>query len=439
VSFVRDENGDRVSRRGGGGLAAALRGLGGRDDVTWVASAMTDEDRAVSREHGGSVDASGYRLRLVVHEPAAYARFYTVAANPTLWFVHHELPGADLGARFLDAWRNGYVPVNEGLAGAVVEELDRTPGAAVFIHDYHLYVAPRLIRDRRPDVRTSQFIHIPWPEREAWAVLPEQVRDEILDGLLANDVVGFHTERWRRNFVASLDGDCPIRVTAHPIGIDPDEFDRLRLDADVLERERELATSRPEFLVLRVDRTDPAKNVVRGFEAFSLMLERHPELLGRVRMLALLDPSRLDIPQYADYRDEIEREAKGVEARFPGSVDLRIADDFAQSVAAYKQYDALLVNGVYDGLNLVSKEAPYVNERDGVLVLSENAGAVEELGTWALTVDPFDVPGQADALYAAITMPPAERRRRAESIRAHVREHDQSRWIAAQLEDLEGP
>jgi trehalose 6-phosphate synthase len=439
VSFGRDENGDRVARRGGGGLAAALRSLGARDGVTWVASAMTDEDRVVSREHGGSADAYGYRLRLVEHERSAYARFYTVAANPTLWFVHHQLPGANLGTRFLDAWRNGYVPVNEGLAGAVVEELERAPGAAVFIHDYHLYLAPRLIRDRRPDVRTSHFIHIPWPEPEAWAVLPEAVRFEILDGLLANDVVGFHTERWRRNFVAALDGDCPIRVTAHPIGIDPAEFDGLRRDADVLERERELVAGRPEYLVLRVDRTDPAKNVVRGFEALALMLERHPELHGRVSMLALLDPSRLDIPQYADYRDEIEREAHAVEARFPGSVDLRIADDFKQSVAAYKQYDVLLVNGVYDGLNLVSKEAPYVNERDGVLVLSENTGSVEELGTWALTVDPFDVSGQADALHAAITMPPAERRRRAESIREHVREHDQSRWIAAQLTDLEGP
>jgi trehalose 6-phosphate synthase len=296
---------------------------------------------------------------------------------------------------------------------------------------------PRLVRDRRPDVRTSHFIHIPWPDPEAWEVLPEAVRTEILDGLCANDVVGFHTQRWRRNFLATVDRGCAVRVTAHPIGIDPGEFDRLRGDEEVVERERELAADRPEFLVLRVDRTDPAKNVVRGFQALALALERHPELRGRVRMLALLDPSRLDIPQYADYREEIEREAAVVAARFPGSLDLRIADDFAQSVAAYKQYDALLVNAVYDGLNLVSKEAPCVNERDGVLILSENAGSVEELGTWALTVDPFDVGGQADALYAAVTMPPDERRRRADSIREHVRLHGQHEWIAAQLADLD--
>jgi trehalose 6-phosphate synthase len=280
-------------------------------------------------------------------------------------------------------------------------------------------------------------MHIPWPEREAWERLPEPVRADILDGLCANDVVGFHTERWRRNFLATVGGECPPRVTAHPIGIDPEEFDRLRDDAEVLERERELVAERPEFLVLRVDRTDPAKNVVRGFQALALALERHPEARGRMRLLALLDPSRLDIRQYADYRDEIERTAAAVAARFPGSLDLRIADDFAQSVAAYKQYDALLVNAVYDGLNLVSKEAPYVNERDGVLILSENAGSAEELGRWALTVDPFDVSGQADALYAAFAMTADERRRRAEAIREHVRRHDRDEWIAAQLADLD--
>ena len=184
--------------------------------------------------------------------------------------------------------------------------------------------------------------------------------------------------------------------------------------------------------MLRVDRTDPSKNIVRGFRAFKLMLARHPELRGRVRMLALLAPSRQDVSEYVDYLDAVRREAEGDD-----SIDLRVGDDFARSVAAYKQYDVLLVNAVFDGLNLVSKEAPLVNERDGVLVLSENAGAHEELGEWALTVNPFDISGQAEALYDALTMAPAERRRRIEAIRAHVREHDLAAWIEAQLEDLD--
>jgi trehalose 6-phosphate synthase len=208
----------------------------------------------------------------------------------------------------------------------------------------------------------------------------------------------------------------------------------------VLKRERALQVRRPELLVLRVDRTDPSKNIVRGFRAFSLLLERHPELHGRVGMVALLDPSRQDVPAYADYLAATRHEVTAVNARFARDgwqpVDLQVADDFHQSVAAYKQFDVLLVNAVYDGLNLVAKEGPLVNERDGVLVLSENAGAHEELGVWALTVNPFDISGQADALYEALVMPPAERARRAAAIRAHVRANGIEEWTRAQLADL---
>jgi trehalose 6-phosphate synthase len=192
---------------------------------------------------------------------------------------------------------------------------------------------------------------------------------------------------------------------------------------------------------VRVDRTDPSKNVVRGFRAFALFLDMHPEMHGRVTMLALLDPSRQDVPEYSEYLAAVQREARTVNDRFHSDgwlpIDLQVADNFAQSVAAYKQYDVLLVNAVFDGLNLVSKEAPLLNGRDGVLILSENTGAHEELAEWALTVNPFDVYGQAQAIHAALTMPREERRYRLESIRAHVREHDLAAWIAAQLADLD--
>jgi trehalose 6-phosphate synthase len=269
--------------------------------------------------------------------------------------------------------------------------------------------------------------------------------------------VGLHTDRWRRNFLRCCEDllDCEVdhetstvahdgrrtQVTAHPLGVDPDEFDELRDDPRVLEEERAIAERRPEFLVLRVDRTDPSKNVVRGFRAFALFLDMHPEFNGRVTLLALLDPSRQDIPEYSEYLAAIQREARAVNDRFQRDgwtpIDLDVGDNFAQSVAAYKQYDALLVNAVFDGLNLVSKEAPLVNGRDGVLILSENAGAHEELGEWAISVNPFDVYGQAQAIHAALTMDAAERRRRIEELRASVREHDVAAWIAAQLTDLD--
>jgi trehalose 6-phosphate synthase len=455
-----------VARRGGGGVVTALGGLLAHHDVTWVASAMTEEDRVVAAERGGSfveetADGASYRLRLVSHDPAAYERFYNVMANPTLWFLQHYLWGLasapDFGPELHEAWSDGYVPVNEGLAAAALEELDREPDAAVLFHDYHLYLAPPVVREAQPDVVTSHFVHIPWPEPDYWHALPPELRVAVHEGLLANDVVGFHTERWRRAFLlaaerllgARVDRQAgtvehcgrTTRVVVHPISIDPGEFDRLREDPAVLEREATLAARRPEQLVLRVDRTDPSKNIVRGFHAFALLLERHLELHGRVGMAALLAPSRQDIPQYAEYVGAVESAARAVNDRFGREgwqpVELDLADDFLRSVAGYKQFDVLLVNPVFDGLNLVTKEAFLVNERDGVLVLSENAGVHEELGDWALTVNPLDVSGQADALYAALTLEPGDRRRRADAIRAHVRAHDIREWVDAQLADLD--
>jgi trehalose 6-phosphate synthase len=467
VSFDRDPDGERVARRGGGGLVTALRSLVAMHDVTWIASAMTDEDRAVAEQAGGAAidetarDGSAYRLKLVVHEPTAYDWFYNVVANPTLWFLQHYLwnlaqaPNVDRGLHH--AWEEGYVAVNAGFADAVVDELEAEPGSPVFFHDYHLYLAPRFVRTRVPDAALSHFVHVPWPEPDYWRVLPEAIRRALHDGLLANDVVGFHTDRWRRSFLRScvdivgaegnfLDGTADydgrrVRATSRPISVDPAEFDELAASDAVREREDELVASRPERLILRVDRTDPSKNVVRGFRAFERFLTDHPEYHRRVAMLALLDPSRQDIPEYAEYLGAIQRTARIVNDRFQGEgwtpIDLRIADDFLASVAAYKQYDVLLVNAIFDGLNLVAKEAPLVNERDGVLILSENAGAHEELSDWAVTVNPFDIAGQADAIHAALEMPVEERAARCRAIRAHIREHDLAEWVEGQLADLD--
>lgn len=467
VAFSRDADGERVARRGGGGLVTALRSLASHHDVTWIASAISDEDRAVAGEAGGGVieetarDGSAYRLRLVVHDEATYDWYYNVVANPTIWFVQHYLwnlayaPDVDQG--FYHAWHEGYIPVNEAFAEAVLAELELEPDAAVFFHDYHLYLAPRLVREQRPDAMLAHFVHIPWSQPDYWGVLPESIRRAVHDGLLANDLVGLHTARWRRNFLRSCrdilgaktsEGQGfatyqgrRVLVTVRPISVDTSEFDELAENEAVRAAEREIVARRPERLLLRVDRTDPSKNVVRGFRAFELYLDAHPEMRGRVGMLALLDPSRQDIPEYAEYLGAIQRAARAVNDRFQREgwipIDLRIEDDFFRSVAAYKQYDALLVNVIHDGLNLVAKEAPLVNERDGVLILSENAGAHEELGRWALTVNPFDVAAQAEAIHAALEMPLPERRARAEAIRAHVREHDLAAWIEGLLADLD--
>ncbi|MGH3048647.1 MAG: alpha,alpha-trehalose-phosphate synthase (UDP-forming), partial [Gaiellaceae bacterium] len=361
VSYDRDASGKRSARRGAGGLVTALSGLLAHHDVTWIASAMSDEDRRVAAEADGAVaettpDGSTYRARLVEHDRLAYDLYYNVVANPMLWFVQHSLWGfasqPEVGQGFHEAWRGGYEPVNRAFAAAALAELERRPDATLFFHDYHLYLAPRFVRDARPDATLAHFVHIPWPEADTWTALPEELRVAVHDGLLANDVVAFHTARWRRNFLRSaadvvgaeqVAGDTllyrgrQIRVVHHAISIDPAELAELSASDAVLERERQLVDTRPELLVLRVDRADPSKNVVRGFRAFALLLERHPELHGRVSMLALLDPSRQEVPEYTAYLAAIQREARAVNDRFAAGgwepLKLVVADDFSGSLA----------------------------------------------------------------------------------------------------------
>jgi len=441
VTFGRDTSGARTARRGGGGLVTAIDSLASRHDVTWVASALSDEDRTVAAEAGGdaveeaSRRGSSFRLRLVAHDPAAFDRHYNVVANPMLWFLQHRLwdlvRAPVLDRTFHEAWHAGYAEVNRGFADAIVDELAADPGATVFFHDYHLYLAPRYVRERCPDARLVHFVHIPWVSPDGWSILPADMRWAVHDGLLANDLVGFHTERWRRLFAeaASAITGRATKTIARPISVDPVELDALPTDDAVIARRDGLRRERPERLVVRVDRTDPSKNVLRGFRAFELLLERHPEHRGQVGMLALLDPSRQDISEYAHYLAEIERAAAEVNERAGATViDLRIGDDFPLSVAAYAEYDVLFVNPIFDGLNLIAKEGPLLNEQDGVLVLSENAGAAQELAPWALLVSPFDVEEQAEALHRALEMPAAERAARLVELREHVRLHDIAWW-----------
>lgn len=451
VGYVRDAAGNRVRHQGAGGLVSALRPLVARHDVTWIASAMSEEERAIAAAGTFAERAAGatFRLRLVAHDPAAYRSFYDEIANSALWFVQHGLPGL-LGAGnagLRGAWLDGYVAVNERFAAAVSEELAQAPNAVVLFQDYHLYVAPALVRTRCPTARLAQFVHIPWVAPQAWSALPPWVARAVHEGLLACDSVGFHAERWRAAFVESSSallgrGDEALAAShVNPVAVDAEALAGVAAQEAVLERERLLLAARPERLILRVDRTDPAKNAVAGFAAFGRLLQRRPDLHGRVGMLALLDPSRQGIPAYVAYRRALEAEAAAVNTAYGtigwSPIHLSIRDDFLSSVAAYRQYDVLLVNSVMDGLNLVAKEAPLVNTRDGVLVLSRTTGAWDELGEWAIGVDPDDVDATSRALEQALALPQAERAARASRIRARVLAGDPTAWADTELAALD--
>ena len=451
--------------RGGGGLVTALTGLASHRDAVWIASAMTDGDVAKSEQSGGrpfEVQASGgtYLVRLVVSEPEAYDRFYNVVANPMLWFIQHYLwdlsNAPDIRRHEIDAFERGYKAVNEDLATAVVEQIAGQRDPIVMVHDYHLYTLPAVVRAARPDVFLHHFIHIPWTQPDAWRVLPRAIRDELYEGVLANDIVGFHTRSYRWNFLQccrDLMGlevdfergvvhydDREVWVRSYPLPIDYEATQRLAQSARTRAFEVELKRRRRDHIILRVDRSDLSKNILRGFTAFDQFLDEHPEFLERVTFIAQLMPSRMDVPQYAEYLQRIEalvavvNHSHGTPDWMP--IQLKLRDDLEEAVAAYKNYDVMIVNAMFDGMNLVAKEGPLVNERDGVSILSENTGAHEELGEFALSVNPFDIKETADAIHAALTMSADERARRARGLKAAVTARDPGHWIDEQLEDI---
>ncbi|HWS81738.1 MAG TPA: trehalose-6-phosphate synthase [Rubrobacter sp.] len=459
VTFARGESGEREHSRGAGGLVTALNAVLRRaENAVWIASAQSEEDVAVSREPA-PYEVEDLRIRFVEHDPGAYDLMYNELANPLLWFVQHglyDLPYSPaLGDGTRRAWEEGYVPVNRNFADAVIETTSDEDSSTILLHDYQLYMTPLFIRERLgASAFLSLFVHIPWPEPDLWRVLPRYVREGVLESLLSADVVAFHTERYARAFVQTAadvlgaeteDGVIFYRgreiwVRAYPISIDPGEFEQLAQGEDVLEEER-FVKNLPGKLLLRVDRTDLSKNVVRGFRAYGRMLERHPEMRGEVTFLAQLQPSRTDIREYAAYMEAVGRTAEEVNEAYGTPswrpVELFMEDNFPRSVAAYKNYDVLLVNAVRDGMNLVAKEAAVINEKNGVLVLSENAGAHEELGEHALTVNPYDIDEQADSIYAALSMPEEERGRRASALRETVESNTIEDWVEAQMQDIE--
>src|SRR5215218_8983906 len=457
---------DGSVKRGTGGLVTALTGLASHRDAVWIASAMTDRDVEVTREHGGrpfAVEAphgGEFRVRFVASDADAYDGFYNVIANPMLWFIQHYLwdqsNAPDIRRHEVAAFHHGYNVVNEYLARAVLEEIESEEEPVVMVHDYHLYTLPAMIRRQRSDVFLHHFIHIPWTQPDAWRVLPASIREDIYNGLLANDIIGFHTRSYRRNFLQccrdlmdlEVDmeagvvrlGDREVWVRAYPLPIDWRATQSTAAGDRVSEFEEKLLRRRREFSILRVDRADLSKNVLRGFTAFDIFLEQHPEFSERITFTAQLMPSRTDVPEYAEYLERIEALVAVVNHRHGTPdwmpIDLKLRDDLEEAMANYKHYDVMMVNAMFDGMNLVAKEGPVVNERDGVSILSENTGAHEELGEFSLSVNPFDVQELADAIHTALTMGSDERERRARGLREIVTSRDPGDWIDDQIADI---
>jgi trehalose 6-phosphate synthase len=469
VEFTRNANGTFTHRRGSGGVVTAMSALGKYVDPIWVASAMTEGDRQRAVTAGGEpvvVKDRGrpsLKLHFAAVPPETYDLAYNEISNTILWFLQHYLWDVahepDIDPQVWRAWDVGYAILNLTFANTIqrAAELAKSDRPIVMLQDYHLYLTAALVRKRLPHALIQQFIHIPWPDKDYWRFLPARIRREICLGLMANDIVGFQTYDHCHNFIRTCvenvpgaDGDhewmClrhngrTIKVRPYPISLDVAAV-RRTAQSPAVEKYREvLQDYLGEQTILRVDRAEPSKNVLRGFKAFDLFLDRYPEWHGKVRFLALLVPSRLSVPRYQQYLDDIYvfmgrlNTKHGTETWRP--VRLLVGDNYERALAALTLYDVLLVNSLADGMNLVAKEGALLNERGGVLILSETAGAHEQLGAHALSIAPSDVASTADALHAALTMPTDERFRRAAALRASVEQADIVRWITDQLDDI---
>ncbi|MEU1706534.1 trehalose-6-phosphate synthase [Streptomyces sp. NPDC005706] len=455
VSYEVLEDGSLSARRGGGGLVSGLSAIGPDHNAVWVCAALGDGDREAVRRAGGGLlpaeDTGEQRVRMLDIDATVFADAYNGIANSVLWFVHHMLYQTPLepvlDAEFRRQWAS-YQAYNRAFAEALAQEA--AEGAAVLIQDYHLALAPRMLRQLRPDLRIGHFSHTPWAPPDYFRLLPDDIAAELLTGILGADRAAFLTRRWADAFTdcchAVLGPGIPsgTRIGVHGLGADADFLRERAHRPDVDERMTALRAEIGEGrrTIVRVDRTELSKNIVRGLLAYRQLLEGHPEWRERVVHIAFAYPSRQDLAVYRDYTAEVQRVADEINSRYgtPGwtPVVLHVKDDFARSLAAYRLADVALVNPIRDGMNLVAKEVPVVSDEGCALVLSREAGAYEELGEDAIVVNPYDVVGTADALHTALGLPQGERAERSKRLAAAATALPPAQWFLDQLGALTG-
>ena len=463
VEYTISPSGALEAGRGSGGVVTALSAVATNAAVTWIACPMGPGDRlagltALDTPHSIRQNPA---VRFAGVPQEAYDRYYRIFANSILWSLQHHLwdtgNNPNINSGIYDAWENGYVTVNRLVADAVAEVAARGLKPVVLLQNYHLYLVAGHLPKLSPHAMLQHFIHIPWPESRYWSLLPATFRTPILRSLCDTDIVGFQTHRDAHNFLYTCEyllADTRVnyrlgtvrtakRTTyarEYPISID---VEGVRATANSPEATRYLDKLTPlkgQQTILRVDRLEPSKNIIRGFRAFDTLLGRYPDLAGKVRFWAFLVPSRTELSSYRNYRDEVFALVAEINARHGHDawkpIEVFHENNYVQAIAAMTQYDVLMVNSVIDGMNLVAKEGVTVNQRDGVLILSETAGAFEELGRYALAVAATDIEGMVQTLHAALIMSRRERSRRARQLRRAVAQADLSRWVANQLGDI---
>lgn len=469
VEYSRGENGEIKPNRGAGGIVTAMSTALLATEAVWISSARTAEDAAMAGmspkgRMGMPPSDPQYWVRFVLPDPEQYGLYYDDISNTLLWFLQHSMMDVVhepvIGKETYHAWNHGYRRVNQLFAREVIKEIESTKKKPlVFLQDYHLSICAEYIRKKCPHALIHHFTHTPWVQSDYFQFLPTRLRRELLQGLLSCDVLGFHTPRYAANFLQCCQDGGSIRasvnmkkrcvtfegrdvlVRSYPISIDHDALDRLAFREDVdHHRKRFRSTLDGRKLIVRVDRIELSKNIVRGLEAYETLLREFPHWRRKVTFANVLYPSRQSLAAYRDYQAAIEEKACRINEEYgdPGwqPVILDIEDNYPRSVAALMEFDALLVNPVSDGMNLVAKEGAVLNRRDGVILLSIKAGAYSELKGGVMALNPMDVWETAQVLDKCLSMPMGRRRLMAARAREIVKENNSFKWLLKQIQSL---
>lgn len=445
---VMVEQGHAVVQASVGGLATGLRGPHERRGGVWIGwpgdiAALTTTERA---DVAGELER--WRAVPVFLSKHEHAIFYEHISNAVLWPICHDrIDRLPLQVR---GW-GVYEAINRRFADAVVSQWQA--GDTIWVHDYHLLRVPALVRQQLPDAEIGFFLHIPFPNPELFFTLP--TRSWLLEGMMGADLVGFHTRRYRGHFTAALrrlfglEMDAqqrvpwrgrPVSLGVFPMGVDAAGIAERAATPKVGEMAAEFRSG-VERLIVGVDRLDYSKGLLRRLLALRRLLETHAEWRGAVRLVQVAAPSRGGVEAYRELRREVEALVGRINGEF-GTPTWTPVHYMYQSVhdelllALYRAADAFVVTPLRDGMNLVAKE--FVASRtddDGTLLLSEFAGAAEELSE-ALLVNPYDVDGVADAIHHALIMDATERQRRMRALRARVADHDVDWWVNSFLDAL---
>ena len=447
---VRVVDGRATVKRSVGGLATGLRGPHDKSNGLWIGWPGTAD--TASPEVAADIERQLAELRTVPLplDAQEVATFYEHISNGVLWPICHDR--VDQLPLSVDGW-DVYESANARYADAVAAHYQL--GDVVWVHDYHLMRVPALLRERIPDARIGFFLHIPFPNPEIFFTLP--TRQWLLEGMLGADLIGFHTRRYHGHFRAALRRlftleadrndvvtwkDRPVRLGVFPMGVDAKDFARRATEDEVLARKAEY-TKPHERLLVGIDRLDYSKGIPRRLLAIERLLQLHPEWKEKVRLIQVAVPSRDGVGAYRRFRSEVEAAVGRIngELATPNWTPIQYIHRSVASttlLALYRAADVMLVTPVRDGMNLVAKEFPATRtDEDGVLVLSEFAGAAEELRD-AVIVNPYDIDGTAESIHRSLTMEPDERTRRMRSMRAVVFEYDVHRWADSFLAALNG-